>query len=179
MKKLAFLAFLATSLLSGSDYKYEITPVLGYTFPNHDQELRDHTVTGVQLQFNEVNTPIKPELLFLYSDTDRRDDRDDVDISRLVLHGVYEFHHINRLTPFMKGGIGYEIMSDHYLDNHNSPFADAGAGLKIGLTDQISLKIEALEMLKYNKANWDLNLLYMLGLNYAFGQKTITEKSSE
>jgi OOP family OmpA-OmpF porin len=170
MKKRVFTYLFVSSLLGASEYRYEIAPTIGYTFPNHDQLLREHTVTGMQMRFNDVKTDVKPEILFLYSDTDRRDEEvGDTDIFRLALHGVYEFQRDGTVLPFVKGGMGYEIMSDHYYDNHNSVFADAGAGIKIRFSKQIALNIEALEMVKYNKANWDVNLLYMAGLSYAFG----------
>lgn len=171
MKKTILLYTLVTLLAQGSEYKYEIAPTIGYTFPSHDQFLREHTVTGIQIQYNDVNAAFKPEFLFLYSDTDRRDEEvGDTDITRLALNGVYEFQTDGIVSPFAKAGLGYEIMSDHYYDNHNSLFADGGAGIKIRLSKQVSLKIQALEMLKYNKANWNLDLLYMAGINYAFGQ---------
>lgn len=170
MKHIALAGVLAASLLDAGEYGYEITPVLGYTFPNYDQELCDHTVSGVQLQFNDVYRTFKPEISVIYSDTDRKDEQvGDTDIFRLALNGVYELKTIDRSTLFLKAGVGYEIMSDHYYDNHNSFFGDAGVGVKIGLTKQLALKLEMMEMVKYNKSNWDTNLIYMAGFTYAFG----------
>lgn len=148
---------------------------LGYAFPNCDQELSDHTVFGAEIQFNDVNSLFKPELSVIYSDTDRKDERvGDTDIFRSALNGVYEFEKIDRFAPFVKAGLGYEIMSDHCYDNHNSLFGDAGAGVKIGLTKHMMLKLEMIEMVKYNKSNWDTNLLYLAGFNFSFGEKRLT-----
>lgn len=172
MKHLVRAGVFAASLLSGTEYSYEITPIVGYTFPNNDQELRDHTVFGAQIRLNDVYRTFKPEISVIYSDTDRKDEQvGDTDIFRSALNGVYEFEKTDRFTPFLKAGLGYEIMSDHYYDNHNSLFGDAGAGVKIGLTKHIALKLEMMEMVKYNKSNWDANLIYMAGVNFAFGKK--------
>lgn len=61
--------------------------------------------------------------------------------------------------------------SKNYFDssNHNSLFGDAGTGVKIGLIKHMMLKLEMIEMVKYNKSNWDTNLLYLAGFNFSFG----------
>jgi OOP family OmpA-OmpF porin len=170
MKKIAFSALLAATLLGASDYNYEISPMAGYAFPN-SQELKNNGVYGAEMQFNNVDSAFKPELSVLYSDADYQNGGGDTDIFRSALNGVYELGKSNNITPFVKAGLGYETMSSHKFDNHNSAFADAGAGVKVGITDQIALKLEAIEMLKFNSYNWDNTLLLMAGLNFAFGEK--------
>lgn len=170
MKKLAFSALLAATLLGATDYNYEISPMAGYAFPNA-QDLKDHGVYGAEMQFNNLDSVIKPELSVLFSNADYENGAGDTDIFRSSLNGVYELEKSNNITPFVKAGLGYETMSNHQYDNHNSAFADAGAGVKVGITDQIALKLEAIEMLKFNNFNWDNNLLLMAGLNFAFGEK--------
>jgi OmpA-OmpF porin, OOP family len=170
MKKLAISSLLAATLLSASNYNYEISPMAGYALPNA-QDLKNNLVYGAEMQFNNVDSIIKPELSVLYSDADYQHEAGDTDIFRSSLNGVYELSKSNRFTPFLKAGLGYETMSSHQYDNHNSAFADAGAGVKVGITDQIALKLEAIEMLKFNNYNWDNTLLLMAGLNFAFGEK--------
>ncbi|MFY9142825.1 OmpA family protein [Sulfuricurvum sp.] len=174
MKKLAFSALLAATLLGASDYNYEISPMVGYAFPNA-QDLKDHGVYGAEMQFNNFDSVIKPELSVLFSNADYENGAGDTDIFRTAINGVYELGKSNNITPFVKAGLGYETMSNHQYDNHNSAFADAGAGVKVGITDQIALKLEAIEMLKFNNFNWDNNLLLMAGLNFAFGEKAQPE----
>lgn len=174
MKKLAFSALLAATLLGASEYNYEISPMAGYAFPNA-QDLKDHGVYGAEMQFNNLDSVIKPELSVLFSNADYQNGAGDTDIFRSALNGVYELGKSNNITPFIKAGLGYETMSNHQYDNHNSAFADAGAGVKVGITDQIALKLEAIEMLKFNNFNWDNNLLLMAGLNFAFGEKAQPE----
>lgn len=170
MKKLTLSALLASSLLTAAEYNYEISPMAGYTF-SHSQEIKDHGVYGVELQYNDVPSVIKPELSLLYSDADYKQGAGDTDIFRAALNGVYNLNTSNGVTPFVKAGLGYETMSDHQLDNHDSLFADIGAGVKVALAEQIALKLEAIQMLKFNDFNWDNNLLLMAGLNFAFGEK--------
>jgi len=171
MKKLAFSALLAASLLGASEYNYEISPMVGYAFPNSGQNLKDHGVYGAELQFNDVESAIKPELSVLYSDAKYEQGFGNTDIFRSALNGVYNLTPSNNITPFVKAGLGYETMSKTHLDNHDSAFADVGAGVKVALAEQVALKLEAIDMVKFNNFNLDNNLLIMAGLSFAFGEK--------
>ncbi|MDP3267214.1 MAG: hypothetical protein Q8M39_10350, partial [Sulfuricurvum sp.] len=173
MNKIFLSTLLASVILSASDYNYEFSPMIGYAYSNNIQELRDHTVFAGEMQFNNLfDSTIKPELSLMYSDTDRNDEAaGDVDIFRSAINGVYEFSKFGPVTPFVKAGVGLETMSDHMYGNHNGLFVDAGLGLKVPLTQQLALKVEAIEMQKYDHSNWDNTLVVLGGLNYAFGAK--------
>jgi OOP family OmpA-OmpF porin len=171
MKKLGFSALLAASLLSAGDYNYELTPVAGYVYTEGNTGIKNHPVYGAQMQFNNLGTLLKPELSVLYSDADFENNMGDADIFRTAISGVYEYAASNNITPFAKAGLGYEYLNERTYDNRNSTFADAGAGVKIGLMDQLALKLEALYMLKFNDYRWDNSLALLAGLNFAFGEK--------
>ncbi len=171
MKKVMFSTLLAATLLGAADYNYELTPVAGYVYTEGNTGIENHAAYGAQFQFNNLGTLLKPELSFLFSDADFENNMGDSDIFRAALNGVYEFATDNKVTPFAKIGMGYEYLSDHTYDNHNSVFADAGAGVKIALAKQLALKLEALYLLGYNDDRWDSNLALLAGLNFAFGEK--------
>lgn len=171
MKKFAFSALLAASLLGAADYSYELTPVAGYVFTEDNINLKDHGIYGAEMQFNDLGTMLKPELSLLYSNPDFDTNVGDTDIFRAAINGVYEYPSDNKITPFAKAGVGYETVEDHLYGNTDSLFADAGGGVKIGLADQLALKLEALYMLKFNDFRWDSNLALLAGLNFAFGEK--------
>lgn len=170
MKKMAFSALLAATLLGASDYNFELSPMAGYNFSS-GQNLDDHTTYGLEMLFNNVDTLLKPELSVFFSSPNYNPAGGDADIFRSALNGVYELPKSGNVTPFVKMGLGYETMSNHQYNNHNSAFADAGAGVKIALADQIALKLEAVDMLKENHFGWDNNLMLLAGLNFAFGEK--------
>lgn len=170
MKKISFSALLASAILCATEYNYEISPMLGYALPG-EQNLKDHSVYGVELLYNRLGTAIKPELSVLYSDADYKNGGGDTNIFRTALNGVYELSPINNFTPFVKAGAGYEYMGSARFDNHNSPFLNVGVGTKMGLTEQLALKLEAIEMVKYNDQEWDHNVIFLAGLCYAFGPK--------
>jgi len=170
MKKIVLSTLLASAVLSATDYNYEISAMAGEASSNNRQELRDQTVYGAELQFNNLGTLLKPELSVLFTNADYINGSD-TNIIRSALNGVYEFPQSNIITPFVKMGVGYETMNDHQYDNHNGVFGDVGAGVKIALIDQIALKLEAIDMVKFNDFNWDNNILLLAGLNFAFGEK--------
>lgn len=171
MKKIILSSLLA-AVLGASEYNYEISPMVGYVFPNATQDLKNHSVFGAEMQFNTFDLPVKPELSVLFSRADYENSPLDTDIFRSALNGVYEFQNSDNITPFVKAGLGYETMSEHQYDNHDSVFVDAGAGIKVALSKQIALKLEAIEMFKRNHSASDNNLLLMAGINFAFGEKT-------
>ena len=170
MKRIILSALLVTAI-GASEYNYEISPMVGYAFPNHGQDLKNHGVLGIEAQYNNLKTVIKPELSILFSHAEYKNSTMDSDIFRSTLNGVYEFQQSDNIIPFVKAGVGYETMHEHQYENHDSPFVDAGAGIKVALTNQIALKLEAIEMFKHNNNEWDNNLLFMAGLNFAFGAK--------
>lgn len=175
MKKIAFSSLLAATLLSASNYNYEVTPMAGYVFPS-SQRLDNHAAYGAEFQYNAVDSLLKPELSVLWSDADYEYIKPHAtDIWRTAINGVYDYTTSNSITPFAKIGLGYEHINDRGNGtenlNHNGAFGDIGAGVKVGITDQLALKLEAIEMLKFNHFDWDNSLLLMAGLNFAFGEK--------
>ena len=173
MKKLLLVpALLSASLALATEYKYEVTPVIGYNIAEGNIELKDQWLIGAELQLNDTNLPFKPELSVLYTNADYdKSAYGSTNIYRILLNGVYEFDKIDTMIPFAKAGIGYETMSVSHEENYNSPFIDAGAGVKIPFTENLALKLEAVYMVKHNDSRWDNNLAFLAGLNFAFGKK--------
>jgi len=162
-----------------NEYKYEVTPLVGYDITEGNTDLDNYMVYGAEIQFNDVASKIKPELMLLYSVADyntyKLPSNADTEVARIAFNGVYEYEKVGSITPIVKAGLGYESMySGSYTKetgNEASVFADAGVGAKIPLKDNISLKVEALYMLKYNADRYDNNLVISAGLNIAFGKK--------
>ncbi len=173
MKKIILIpALLSASLALATEYKYEVTPVIGYNIAEGNIDIEDQLLVGAELQLNDTGLPLKPELSVLYTNADYdKDAQGSTNIYRVALNGVYEFDKIGSVTPLAKAGLGYETMSTHHEENYDSPFVDAGVGAKIPFTDNLALKLEALYMLKHNDNRWDNNVAVLAGLNFAFGAK--------
>lgn len=181
MKKIALVALLAgCGLLSANDY--EISGMGGYTIANDDQFFDNYGTYGVEMQYNGFESTLKPELSFFYSDANYRFDHGGTKVFRTSLNGVYAFEKGNTIIPFFKAGAGYESMSHNAFGNHDGVFVDAAMGLKFPITDAISMKLEAIKMVKFNNSNVDDNLLIMGGLSFAFGDngpKTVSIPESQ
>ena len=180
MKKILLVPALLLSVSAmATEYNYEISPVIGYNIAEGNLNLENSAIGGVELQYNGLDSIIKPELSILYSggvDSQRITPAQDTDITRIGLNGIYELDNISTATPFIKAGLGYETMNQHIDANRDGGFLDAGAGIKVPFTDAIALKLEAIYMLKYNRytagSNFgDSNLAILAGLNFAFGPK--------
>ncbi len=173
MKKLLLISSLMLSAsLMANDYNYEITPLVGYNFSEGNLKLDNTALYGVELQYNDLDSIIKPEFSVLYSDTDYDNSSLDTDIYRFALNGVYEFDKISSFTPLVKAGIGYETIDNTYgTENSDGAFLDAGIGAKISFAKNIALKLEAIYMLKDGVKGSDNNFATLMGLNFAFGAK--------
>lgn len=176
MKRLLLIpALMFGSVAMATDYNYEVTPLIGYNIAEGNIDLDDYAVFGAELQYNGLDSVIKPELSIFYSKADYNTISKDTDVYRFALNGVYEYDKLGFITPLAKAGVGYESMNDGsytaQTGNADSAFLDAGVGAKIPFTDNIALKLEAIYMMKYNDARYDNNLMVVAGLNIAFGAK--------
>jgi len=170
MKKLLFIAaLLLSSAVIAKEYKYEITPVVGYNIAEGNLNLENQLLYGAEFQLN-TDTFLKPELSVLFTDADYEDlpVNPSTDIWRFAVNGVHDFDAIGAFTPLFKVGIGYETIDNHLADNKDALFFNAGAGVKTLITNNIALKLEAVYMNKQT----DSNLAFLAGLNFAFGSKS-------
>ncbi|MCF6310487.1 MAG: OmpA family protein [Sulfurimonas sp.] len=172
MKKLLLIPALLGSMAIAQDYKYEITPVVGYNIAEGNLNLDNQFLVGAEFQYNDCDSLLKPELSILYTDSDYENSNISTDIYRIAVNGVHEYDAIGNIIPLAKVGVGYETMDRHLFENKESIFFDVGAGAKIPFTDSIALKLEAIYMLKNNDNRWDSNLAMLAGINFAFGPKS-------
>lgn len=194
MNKITLSALLAATLVSASDFNYEVTPVAGYLLNTTKNEtnlanggamggVQNHAVYGIELQANDLSLfDIKPELSLLYG-------RDTVNQSTVntngeytgvlttMLNGVYEMNTNTFVTPFAKAGLGYEWYTNTHPADFDGLVLDAGMGLKADLTKHIALKLEGLYMYKMNNNGVDgsngevHNVAALAGLTFSFDEK--------
>jgi len=176
MKKSLFLsALLLSSLAVASDYKYEISPLIGYNSAEGNLGIKDngYITGGVELQLNAADSLVSPEISLFYAPDVNYKSNGSTDIMRIMANGVYTFQKRDMLTPFVKAGIGMETFTTNKQSNEDRPFFDMGIGLKANVTQNISLKVEATYMLKptfSHAGSADSNLLTLFGVDYAFGE---------
>jgi len=174
MKKVILSTLLAATLFGASDYKYEVTPVVGYLWNKGSDGFAstagvdNHFVYGAQMQFNDVTPLIKPELSLLYGNTTSVLRNETGGTTTAMASGVIDLPTMAQMTPYVKAGLGYEMQSN----GDDGLLLDAGLGAKYALTENLALKAEWLYFIKNNQ---DLqgsvqNSTLLAGLSYAFGE---------
>lgn len=186
MNKIILSAFLATAVLSASDYNYEISPMVGYLWNSTSDEvnlnnggamggIENHAVYGVEAQINNISDLIKPEISVLYGRDRATGAAEKTGVLTTMINGVYEMQKVSALTPFAKAGLGYEMYTNTHPSDFDGLLLDAGLGAKIDLTKSIALKLEALYMYKMNNNGVDgsngevHNIAALAGLTFKFG----------
>jgi len=178
-KTLLVPALLASTLAMASDYKYEISPMIGLNLAEGNLGIKNdisnggYPIFGLELQANTPDSRLSPEISLFYTEGVDYVTGQETKIGRGMFNAVYTFDKEGSITPFVKAGAGYEKLSVETSSNEDGFFLDAGAGLKIALMDQLALKLEAIYMAKpgtNNSGFADSNLMTMVGLSYSFGE---------
>jgi len=173
MKKV--LLSLATSsvlLLAQSNYKYEVTPVIGANIAQDKLNLEDTLMYGVQVQSNvHKYFGLKPQIAL-----ERVENAEstvagfpDADITRIALNGVYDNFNIDSvLKPYLLGGFGYEEMIGNPFSNNDSIFFNIGAGVKYYFENGMNLNLMVKELFKFDHGDREFSA--MAGIGIPFGE---------
>jgi len=170
------------TLATAKEYKYEVSPMIGYNLAEGNLQVKDNSypVIGLEFQINTPNSKISPEFSILYSSGVDYESTGEPNILRAAFNGVYTFDKMDTLIPFAKLGFGVENFTNETFVDRDGFFVDAGAGVKIPFTDNLALKLETLYIAKvahHNNGAFDSNLLALVGLTYSFGEVKEQKKS--
>jgi len=177
MKKILLSTALCASMMfaANSEYKYEITPMVGgvYTEGNLDLE-RNYADAGLSLGFNLDDSMFdQVELGFLRSledvDYTRKGSDDDTGVTRIFANLVKEYGLSDSTSLYGLIGAGVELFDNEMYDNEDGLFGNYGVGIKYKISDEISLKADVRHLIEVDHG--DNNLLYTVGLAIPFGKK--------
>ena len=174
MKKLLLstIACATMMLAANSDYKYEITPMVGGALSEGNLSLEKNYVNaGLALGFNLQDSMIdQVELGFLRSteDVDYSGGTRDTGITRVFTNLVKEYDLNSAISLYALAGVGVEIFDDEFAGNEDSPFGNYGAGIKYKIADQFALKADVRHLIETDHG--DNNLLYNIGFAIPFGE---------
>lgn len=172
MRKILLSLSCAATLSAEQMYLYEVSPIIGLLENGVNTGMESSYAYGLQLQYNNIDFLIKPELMYIYSPNIQLHQSDGtVDSNVLMLNGVYDIEYTSLLTPFLKAGVGYQSVSGSDLVNSDAFTLGGGAGLKLNIKDQFSIKFET--MVTWNDYN-EKNILAFGGLDYSFGNEDDT-----
>ena len=184
MKKSLLIPALLLATVSFADqYKYELSPMIGYNFAEGNLDMKEdgYLTGGLEIQVNSADSKISPEFSLFYAHPDYKS-AGSTNVVRGAFNGVYTYEKQDFFTPFAKLGLGIENISNENSANKTGFFADLGAGAKVAITEDLDLKLEAVYMAKVahqNAGNADSNLMTLVGLTYSFGatkQKPVVEE---
>ena len=174
MKKilLSTIACATMMLAANSDYKYEITPMIGGALTEGNLGLdRNYVNGGLALGFNLQDSMIdQVELGFLRStsDVDYSMAGRDTGITRVFTNLVKEYDLNSAISLYALAGVGVEIFDSEEAGNQDSPFGNYGAGIKYKIADQFALKADVRHLIETDHG--DNNLLYNIGFAIPFGE---------
>ncbi|WP_072680084.1 OmpA family protein [Arcobacter sp. LA11] len=177
MKKILLSTALCASMMfaANSEYKYEITPMIGgvYTEGNLDLE-RNYADAGLSLGFNLDDSMFdQVELGFLRSledvDYTRNGTNEDTGITRVFANLVKEYGLSDSTSLYGLIGAGVEIFDNEEFDNEDGLFANYGVGIKYKISEAVALKADVRHLVEFDHG--DNNLLYTVGLAIPFGKK--------
>lgn len=168
MRKIILIVMILSSLLFGNDTQYEITPLLGYDVnPKEIVEIGDHEVFGFSVSKNSDNLLFsKLEVGLLQSKNLNYDDTTmSTKITQIFFNGVKDYNMNDNFKLFALGGLGYERISNEYLNNKSKPFVNYGAGVEYTFANNFSLRIDGKHQFKIDA---DSSLIYTIGLSIPF-----------
>lgn len=175
MKKILLSTALCASMMfaANSEYKYEITPMIGgaYTEGNMDLD-RNYANGGLSLGFNLDDSMFDQiELGFLRTlgDVDYDHDGGDTAITRMFTNVIKEYKLTDSTSLYALAGIGIEIFDNEKFGNEDSPFGNYGFGVKYKISEDIALKADLRHLIETDHG--DNTLLYTVGLAIPFGKK--------
>lgn len=173
MRKTLLLLCITVSLFAEtqkSEYAHEVSFLIGNSENGYGDNIDSSFAYQLQYQYNSLDFVIKPEIAIvnsrnipIYNDTE--DSRSSY--LMMTMNGIYDIPYTDFLTPFIKAGAGYVQFANVSNSPDNTPFLDAGAGLKLHITDRWEIKLEALSLFGLDY----FNILATGGITYAFGPK--------
>ncbi|WP_108062018.1 OmpA family protein [Poseidonibacter lekithochrous] len=175
MKKIILTSVACASLMfaANSEYKYEVTPMFGSAFSEHNTDLpKGYSNAGLAVGFNlNDSTFDQVELGFLRSieDVDYQNVANrDTGITRVFTNFVKDYPLNSNYSLYALVGAGLEFFDDEFAGNKDGLFGNYGAGLKIKVYENIAMKMDLRHVIETDHG--DNTLLYNIGLAIPFGK---------
>ncbi|RXJ75709.1 flagellar motor protein MotB [Arcobacter sp. F155] len=184
MKKIILSAALCASLAfaANSDYKYEITPMIGGNVAEGNLNLDDdhYAIGGLSFGVNFDDTvydQIEVGILTSLEEVDYDGIDRDTDITRLFTNFVKNYELTDNTSLYGLVGFGLEHFENEELGNKTALFGNYGIGLRYEFSNDMALKTDIRHLINTNDR--DNNLVYTVGLAIPFGEKAAPAPKEE
>jgi OOP family OmpA-OmpF porin len=171
MKKILLSSIAVATLSLAADYNYEISPMIGYIDTKDKVDIKNHKAIGLGAYRNMDEECMFDQLelaLFHSNDAEYENSPLETDINLISVNAIKEYKLNDTFNLYALAGVGYEQIKDRYFGNESDPFGNYGVGIKAKLHEQVSLKLDARHLLKFDG---DRNIMYTLGLVFPLGEK--------
>jgi OOP family OmpA-OmpF porin len=123
---------------------YFITPYVGYTWYDNDQDVDDNPAYGLRLGYNFTKyLGLEASVEYTDTDYDTNSDSRSVNIGNYRLDGIFNLLPDSQLVPFVFAGVGGQYIDyPSGTDNRNAATVNYGAGLKYFLDESIALRAD-------------------------------------
>lgn len=175
MKKILLSTALCATMMfaANSEYKYELTPMIGGTYTEGNLDLeRNYANAGLALGFNLDDSMFdQVELGFLrsFEDVDYKNSTQNTGITRVFTNLIKEYKMTDSTSLYGLVGAGVEWFDNEAFDNENGMFGNYGVGIKYKISEAVALKADVRHLIETDHG--DNNLLYTVGLAIPFGKK--------
>lgn len=173
MKRIAAISLIASTLAFGaqSDYKYEVTPMIGVGVTEGDVDLDEQYNFGASIARN-LDDSFLNQLefgIFQSTNTDYDNSNESTHLTKFFLNGVKNLYSFNdALSLYGLAGLGFEAVSNEQNHNDDAGFVNYGLGLRYQMTDILSLKTDIRHLID---TEGDSTGLLTFGLGILFGEK--------
>lgn len=163
------------------DGSFEVSPFIGYSVFENDQNLDDNLLFGGRLGYNftkhfgievvveHIRTDVDDKSITRTKEGEYGSPMDDVNLTFYHLDAVYHFMPDGRFNPFVLAGIGGAHYSPDISDG-DMAVLNIGVGAKYWLSDRIALRVDLKDTMVTEIVQETYhNLGATLGITFAFG----------
>jgi len=172
LRSLISAALVTVPMVAAADPgQFYLTPFVGVESFDKDRAINQSTTWGVGGEY-QFTDHLAAELAYSQSaNAETHPDKNDVDIRRLALDGIFYFGRMGfqkMYNPYIKVGASHvQYDYTHGMHDDEGTQAEAGLGVRLHFTDNLSARAEALALHDTNESQ--THALYTVGVSYAFG----------
>lgn len=156
------------------ELSYFITPYVGYTWFDNDQDVDDNPAYGLRLGYNFTKYfGLETSVEYINTNYDKDGNSRSVNIGNYRLDGIFNLLPDSQLVPFVFAGVGGQYIDyPSGTSNRHAATVNYGAGLKYFLSEYVALRADVRQIHVFQNID-DIDdrrdIEATLGVTYYFG----------